>query len=155
MTWKRIKRKSLARMWRIRTNLDSGRGGENSKQDAFHSASQQVALGQNRCRFPWAAEVTAQTDSWYRRRWRHNAADEHLSKWQQQGAKPRQKPSHWSEISSAGLQPEGQRERLSTPPYTCCCHLLWLEQLNINMIQVECLNRQTREWLVQWQVQGR
>lgn len=51
MTWKRIKRKSLARLQRIRTKLDSGRGGENTNQDAFHSVSEQVALGQDRCCF--------------------------------------------------------------------------------------------------------
>lgn len=43
MTWKRIKRKSLARLQRISSNLDSGPGGENTKQTANHSASLSVS----------------------------------------------------------------------------------------------------------------
>lgn len=43
MTWKRIKRKSLARLRRISSNLDSGPGGENTKQTANHSASLSVS----------------------------------------------------------------------------------------------------------------
>lgn len=43
MTWKRIKRKSLARLRRLSSNLDSGPGGGSTKQTANHSASLSVS----------------------------------------------------------------------------------------------------------------
>lgn len=72
---------------------------------AVCSGTRQVVLSQR-----WAAEVTSQADSWYQHRRRHTSAHEHLSKCQQQGAKPRQKHTLELNISSRSAASGSERQ---------------------------------------------
>lgn len=156
MTWKRIKRKSLARLRRISSNLDSGPGGESTKQTANHSASLSVSRplwDQTGVTFPavcrWglflspkrilgigADNVTIlhlQTNIWgsdtsqVQSNHRNLHAGVNIN-WRSSDRKWGRERETW------------YRDRLRCFSWvsscTCCCLLLWLEQLEISPAEI-------------------
>lgn len=144
MTWKRMKRKSLASLQRIRTNLDSWiLRWEHKTRCLSFCITQRVVLGKDRWCFP-CCELLRSLHKQILGIGTGDVTILHTNIWASVSSRVQShgRHTHWSWTSAADLQPVGHRDRLGA----CCCHPLWLEQLDIDP---NVCTRRTREWLVQ------